>query len=271
MAAAGLAVHSYDHAGTAPPAEGAGMSGRNCTTTSPSMTVAAGLREAGRWRCTATGSGAWWWPASPETARPQPDLVVLSLARPRFHAGRLEKAPGLGAGPIHADPGPAQRRGWRRVLAQSVRGREAGEGYPLYRRQHLPVRRRRHAGARASSMARVGWACRHWCSTARTMAWCRKRRRGCSRARRVTRRTYPGLRHELHNEPEGETIITEVVAWLRDTVKGLDVPTHVSLLCRRRRRVAHADPARHPPRSRSPAPPGTRRTTGSIRRPTGTA
>ena len=32
----------------------------------------------------------------------------------------------------------------------------------------------------------------------------------------VERRTYPDLRHELHNEPEGPAIIDEVVAWLRE-------------------------------------------------------
>ena len=31
----------------------------------------------------------------------------------------------------------------------------------------------------------------------------------------VERRTYPGLRHELHNEPEGEALIDDVIAWLR--------------------------------------------------------
>lgn len=31
----------------------------------------------------------------------------------------------------------------------------------------------------------------------------------------ITRRVYPGLRHELHNEPEGEAIIGDVVAWIR--------------------------------------------------------
>ena len=30
----------------------------------------------------------------------------------------------------------------------------------------------------------------------------------------VERRTYPGLRHELHNEPEGPAVIDDVVAWL---------------------------------------------------------
>ncbi len=32
----------------------------------------------------------------------------------------------------------------------------------------------------------------------------------------VERRTYPGLRHELHNEPEGEAIVDEIIAWLRE-------------------------------------------------------
>jgi alpha-beta hydrolase superfamily lysophospholipase len=32
----------------------------------------------------------------------------------------------------------------------------------------------------------------------------------------VERRTYSGLRHELHNEPEGPAILDEVVAWLRE-------------------------------------------------------
>lgn len=35
-------------------------------------------------------------------------------------------------------------------------------------------------------------------------------------APQTTRRTYRGLRHELHNEPEGPEIIDGVIAWLRD-------------------------------------------------------
>jgi acylglycerol lipase len=34
----------------------------------------------------------------------------------------------------------------------------------------------------------------------------------------VTRRTYPRLRHESHNEPEGHEVIDDVVAWLHATV-----------------------------------------------------
>ena len=35
----------------------------------------------------------------------------------------------------------------------------------------------------------------------------------------VTRRVYPGLRHELHNEPEGTEVVDDVIAWLRETVR----------------------------------------------------
>lgn len=31
----------------------------------------------------------------------------------------------------------------------------------------------------------------------------------------IERRTYPGLRHELHNEPEGPVVLDEVIAWIR--------------------------------------------------------
>lgn len=34
----------------------------------------------------------------------------------------------------------------------------------------------------------------------------------------VTRRVYPGIRHELHNEPEAATILDDVVGWVRDHV-----------------------------------------------------
>jgi alpha-beta hydrolase superfamily lysophospholipase len=34
----------------------------------------------------------------------------------------------------------------------------------------------------------------------------------------VERRTYPGLRHELHNEPEGPDIVDAVIDWLRGRV-----------------------------------------------------
>ena len=36
--------------------------------------------------------------------------------------------------------------------------------------------------------------------------------------RGVSRRVYPGVRHELHNEPEGPAVLDDVVAWIRGNV-----------------------------------------------------
>jgi alpha-beta hydrolase superfamily lysophospholipase len=36
----------------------------------------------------------------------------------------------------------------------------------------------------------------------------------------VERRTFPGLRHELHNEPEGPSVVDGVIAWLRERSAG---------------------------------------------------
>jgi alpha-beta hydrolase superfamily lysophospholipase len=36
----------------------------------------------------------------------------------------------------------------------------------------------------------------------------------------VTRRTYPDLRHETHNEPEWESVVDDVVGWLRERFGG---------------------------------------------------
>jgi len=44
----------------------------------------------------------------------------------------------------------------------------------------------------------------------------------------IERRTYPGLRHELHNEPEGPAILDEIVAWLRDRASMLAQPNTAS-------------------------------------------
>ncbi len=39
----------------------------------------------------------------------------------------------------------------------------------------------------------------------------------------VTRRTWPDLRHETHNEPEGEAVVADAVAWLHSV---LDSPSN---------------------------------------------
>ena len=40
----------------------------------------------------------------------------------------------------------------------------------------------------------------------------------------VTRRVYPGLRHELHNETSGPQVIADEVAWIRDRVSRMHAP-----------------------------------------------
>jgi alpha-beta hydrolase superfamily lysophospholipase len=37
-----------------------------------------------------------------------------------------------------------------------------------------------------------------------------------------TRKVYPGLVHELHNEPESEEVLGDIVAWVRERVDGID-------------------------------------------------
>lgn len=39
----------------------------------------------------------------------------------------------------------------------------------------------------------------------------------------VARKVYPELRHEVHNEPEGETVVREIVAWIRERVSRMHV------------------------------------------------
>jgi len=40
----------------------------------------------------------------------------------------------------------------------------------------------------------------------------------------VTRRAYAGIRHELHNEPEGRQILADVIAWIDDRLAEVPVP-----------------------------------------------
>jgi len=40
----------------------------------------------------------------------------------------------------------------------------------------------------------------------------------------VTRRAYAGIRHELHNEPEGPQILADVIAWIDEHLAALPNP-----------------------------------------------
>jgi acylglycerol lipase len=41
----------------------------------------------------------------------------------------------------------------------------------------------------------------------------------------VTRRVYPGLRHELHNEPAGPRVVEDEIDWIRDQVSHMHQPS----------------------------------------------
>jgi alpha-beta hydrolase superfamily lysophospholipase len=44
----------------------------------------------------------------------------------------------------------------------------------------------------------------------------------------VERRLYPGLRHELHNEPERSAVLDDVIAWIRERARLLPQPNTAS-------------------------------------------
>ena len=41
----------------------------------------------------------------------------------------------------------------------------------------------------------------------------------------VTRRVYPGVRHELHNEPAGPRVVADEIDWIRDQVSHMHPPS----------------------------------------------
>jgi acylglycerol lipase len=41
----------------------------------------------------------------------------------------------------------------------------------------------------------------------------------------VTRRVYPGVRHELHNEPVGPRVVADEIEWIRDQVSHMPQPS----------------------------------------------
>ena len=162
----------------------------------------------------------------PRRPGPKPDLVVLtSPALDSTLAGwKKTLASVLGRVtptldiPNGIDP--------RHDLARSVRRGEDGRR-PVVRQDDA----RRGCGAEAlTEQARVRAAAaggarraRRSSSTASTTASSRATASEVFEAAPgVERRTYPGLRHELHNEPEGPQIVDEIIAWLRERVTERD-------------------------------------------------
>ena len=142
------------------------------------------------------------------TDRPKPGLVVLTSPALDSHGARLEAL--AGARPRHgsrptsgASPTGSTARRCRAIR----RSRAKNGGRPAVRQgEHDPVRRRgvRRAAARPSRSRPAASACPTLVLHGEDDGLVPVVGIGRVRGRPgVERRTYPGLRHELHNEPEG--------------------------------------------------------------------
>ena len=48
----------------------------------------------------------------------------------------------------------------------------------------------------------------------------------------VTRRVYPELRHEVHNEPEGPQVVGDIIGWVRERASRMRSPAGVGAALR---------------------------------------
>jgi alpha-beta hydrolase superfamily lysophospholipase len=154
------------------------------------------------------------------TQRPQPDLVVLgspALAS-TLAPWKLTLAPILGrllptlavpngvdGATLSRDPSVAARVAADPLCARASTTRMAAEGL----REQARVRALAPGGLGVPTLVIHGED-DGLVPTAASAAF--------DGAPLTTRRTFPGLRHELHNEPEGPEIIAGVIDWLREQV-----------------------------------------------------
>ena len=217
LAEAGLEVHAYDHRGFG------GSGGRRGDVTRWSLLLddlearlAAVRRPGVPLVLYGHSMGGLICVEYAESSRPQPDCLVVSApgldsGHPRYlHwlaevLGRVVPWLSVSGGDdfsvLSRDPavGEAFRRDPLLVNRQTARfGREA---FAAQRRT-----RRGLAGIRVPTLVLHGEA--DWLVPPSASE-------ALGRLPGVTRRLYPGLRHELHNEPEGRQIVAEVIDWLR--------------------------------------------------------
>ena len=152
------------------------------------------------------------------TERPKPDLVVLSVARPRFDARLVEE----GAGP---GPRRGSRRRW--PIPNGIDGSTLSRDPAVAAKVGSgPAGRRKASTTRfgAEALAEQARVRRDYAGLTLPTLVLHGLDDGLVPAEaseilatlpNVERRTYPGLRHELHNEPEGPAIIDEIIAWIR--------------------------------------------------------
>lgn len=154
------------------------------------------------------------------TDRPKPDLVVLgstgldsTLARWKLSLapllGRLLPTlaipNGVDGTTLSRDPAVATKVAADPLCATASTARFGAEGL----REQARVRARAHGGLGVPTLVIHGEDDRLVPVAASAVF---------EGAPLTTRRTYPGLRHEMHNEPEGPDIVAGVIDWLRQQV-----------------------------------------------------
>ncbi|MEO8571474.1 MAG: alpha/beta fold hydrolase [Chloroflexota bacterium] len=220
MAAAGLEAHAYDQRGAG------GSGGRRGHVDRWSQQHDDLEERLGAVRASAAGRSVVLYGHSLGgllvlgyllTDRPKPDLAVLSspgldstiAAWKKAFAPvlgrilpRLAIPSGIDGSTLSRDPSVAAKVGRDPLAAKSSTARFGAEAFAEVARV-----RRDHAGLSVPTLVLHGLD--DGLVPARSSEI-------LAALPNVERRTYPGLRHELHNEPEGPAIIDEIVAWIRE-------------------------------------------------------
>jgi alpha-beta hydrolase superfamily lysophospholipase len=154
-----------------------------------------------------------------DTPRPLPDLLVLTSpgldstiaawkrrAAPLLGviAPRLRLPNGFHPGDLSRDPSVDERVKDDPLCQSSSTARIGAEGFAEQRR----VREAVEAGRRLPTPTYVIQGSDDPIVPVEASAV-------LERDPKVTRRVYPGLRHETHNEPEGPAVVADTIAWIR--------------------------------------------------------
>jgi alpha-beta hydrolase superfamily lysophospholipase len=224
MAAAGLEVHAYDHRGNGGSGGRRGHVDRWAQYHDDLAERLAAVRAgAGNRPIVLYGHsmGALVALGYLLTDRPKPELVVLSspgldstlaswkksLAPPLSRIVPTLAVPnGIDGRTLSRDPGVAQKVAADPLASKASTARFAAEGLAEQDRV-----RREYAGLTLPTLVLHGLDDGLVPAQASEIL---------ASLPNVERRTYPGLRHELHNEPEGPAIIAEIIDWIRAKTGG---------------------------------------------------
>lgn len=223
MAAAGLDVYAYDHRGNGGSGGRRGHVDRwsqfhdDLAERLAAVRVAAGGRPVVLYGHSMGGLIVAGYCLSP---RPKPDLVVLSAPALDSTLSAWKKAmasllgrvvptmditTGVDGEAISRDPSVAERTAQDPLCAKTTTTRMGAEGL----KEQARVRAAAAGGLGVPTLVLHGLddgLVPHDVSEV------------FEGAPATERRTYPGLRHELHNEPEGPGVVDEIIVWLRERI-----------------------------------------------------